>query len=295
MKNQRKATIFALAAVLFWSTAGTAFKLSLVYLEPAQLLFYAAFVSWLVFLAYALISGKASLLIKTPGKAILHSAFLGFLNPFLYYTVLFYAYDKIPAQQALILNYTWPLVLVLLSVPMLNQKIGPKSWISLLISFIGTVIVVTRGDLTGFRFSDISGSMMALGSALIWAIFWIQNVRDNRDETNKLFWNFLFGTAYAGIFMTITTGIEFPVWQGIAGMTYVGFFEMGITFILWLMALQLSSTTAKVSNYIFLSPLLSLVLIHYIVGEQIFISSVFGLVLVLAGIWLQRTDSAVKQ
>jgi drug/metabolite transporter (DMT)-like permease len=63
---------------------------------------------------------------------------------------------------------------------------------------------------------------------------------------------------------------------------------MGITFILWLMALKLSSTTAKVSNLIYLSPFISLILIHFFVGEVILISTVIGLAFIVGGIVLQQ-------
>jgi drug/metabolite transporter (DMT)-like permease len=71
--------------------------------------------------------------------------------------------------------------------------------------------------------------------------------------------------------------------EGLLGAAYVGTFEMGLTFVLWLKALRLSRTTAQVGNLIFLSPLLSLVLIHFLVGEEIFPSTLVGLVLILAG------------
>jgi len=74
------------------------------------------------------------------------------------------------------------------------------------------------------------------------------------------------------------------------GACYVGFFEMGITYIIWLMALKLSATTAKVTNLIYLSPFTSLIFIHFIVGEKILISTITGLVLIIAGIvWQQLT------
>ena len=77
-------------------------------------------------------------------------------------------------------------------------------------------------------------------------------------------------------------------WRALAGATYVGFFEMGISFVLWLAALRNSENTAKVGNMIFLSPFLSLILIHFIVGETIARSTYLGLVLIMGGLALQR-------
>ena len=76
--------------------------------------------------------------------------------------------------------------------------------------------------------------------------------------------------------------------MGLLGASYVGLFEMGITFVLWLSALKLSETTAKVGNLIFLSPFLSLIFIHFFVGEDILASTFIGLILIVAGILIQQ-------
>ena len=73
-----------------------------------------------------------------------------------------------------------------------------------------------------------------------------------------------------------------------AGAIYVGLFEMGITFILWLSAMKLTDHTARIGNLIFLSPFLSLVFIHFLVGEDIFPSTYVGLTLIIAGLVVQQ-------
>jgi drug/metabolite transporter (DMT)-like permease len=69
---------------------------------------------------------------------------------------------------------------------------------------------------------------------------------------------------------------------------YVGLFEMGITFALWLTAMKYAARpegggTARVANLIFLSPFLSLVFIHFLVGETIHPATVVGLAFIIAG------------
>ncbi|OPY92914.1 MAG: EamA-like transporter family protein [Syntrophaceae bacterium PtaU1.Bin231] len=69
---------------------------------------------------------------------------------------------------------------------------------------------------------------------------------------------------------------------------------MGITFVTWLKALQLSRTTAQVSNLVYAAPFFSLFLIRYIVGEEILPSTVVGLVLIVAGVIVQQYASRAK-
>ena len=295
MKQQRQAYTYALLAVLCWSTIGSAFKLSLRYLDFLTLLLFASFVSVVVLFIVLLIQGKPDLLKKLKKEDLLHSAFLGLLNPFLYYVVLLKAYELLPAQEAGTLNYIWPLVLVLLSITMLRQKITGWSVMAILVSFSGIILISTHGQLLTFRFSKPVGVILAVGSAIFWALYWIFNMKDRREEVSKLFLNFCFGFLY--IFLTIAIlrllGLNwsrYPLlpWQGIVGSVYLGIFEMGITFILWMMALKLSSTTAKVSNLIYLSPFGSLILIHFLVGEVILLSTVIGLVFIIGGIIIQQ-------
>jgi len=66
---------------------------------------------------------------------------------------------------------------------------------------------------------------------------------------------------------------------------------MGIAYVVWLKALRFSRTAARVSNFIYLVPFLSLMMIHFTVGEEILLSTVVGLVLIVAGIMIQQYDS----
>ncbi len=283
-----RAWLYALSAVLLWSTVASIFKLTLRHVDFVHLLLIS---SWTAFLALFLVliaQGKVSLLRRLTVRELLHSAGLGALNPYLYYLVLFKAYSLIPAQDALALNYTWPVVLVLLSVPLLGQRIGPGSVGAILVSFSGVVLIATRGDLGTLGVSHPFGASLALGSSLVWALFWIFNLRDRRDPVLKLFLSFGFGSLFILATVLLGEGIRIPNWPGFLGGIYSGLFEMGLTFLLWLKALELARTTARVSNLVFLSPFLSLVLIRVLVGEAILPSTLAGLVLIVCGILLQQ-------
>ena len=288
MEKQEKAYIYAIVAVLLWSSVASVIKISLRYLDVLPFLFYASVSSTVILFCHLLFLGKLDLLKALVKKDYFHSALLGFLNPFLYYVVLFKAYSILPAQEAQTLNFTWPIMLVLLSIPFLNQKIKLRSVLAIIISFFGVFIISTRGDVLGLRLTNVSGVSLAVGSSVIWALFWIYNVKDKRDEVVRLFLNFTFGSCFIFILMLAFSKVEAPSISGIVGAIYIGLFEMGITFLVWLKALKLSRTTAHVTSLIYLVPFLSIVVIHFVVGEKIFFSTVTGLILIVAGIILQK-------
>ena len=106
----------------------------------------------------------------------------------------------------------------------------------------------------------------------------------------KLFLNFLFGYLYiiAALLITRKWQISGLAVKGILAAAYVGVFEMGITFLFWLRALQMAETTDKVSNLVYLAPFLSLVFVHFILHEPVYYTTPIGLVLIISGIWLQN-------
>jgi drug/metabolite transporter (DMT)-like permease len=287
MKNQNKAYLFALASVLLWSTVATAFKIALNFSTIIQMLTIASVTSTLSIYIILYFTHQHNKLLQQKPIDYYKSAIYGLLNPFLYYLVLFKAYSLLPAQEAQPLNYTWVLVVSLLSVIVLKQKIKLINFIALLVSFMGVVVISTRGDILAFKFSNLYGVILAVGSSLIWGTYWILNLKDNRLDTIKLFWNFFFGSVFSLITLFISYSYIIDI-KGIASSVYIGLFEMGITFFLWMKALGLSVNTAKVGNIVYLSPFISLIFIHFILGEQIMVSSFVGLLLIILGVLIQK-------
>ena len=288
MVDQRKAYFYGLGAVFFWSTVATAFKLSLRHLPPAQLLLYAAVFSTLTLGAILAARGRFLATLGALRHDWRQSLGLGLLNPFLYYLVLFRAYDLLPAQEAQPLNYTWAITLSLLSVPLLKQRIAPRDLVAILVSYLGVVVISTKGDVLGLHFAAPLGVALALGSTVIWALYWIYNTKSGRDPLAGLFRNFLCSLPLIFAWCLGFTELQPPSLPGLLGAAYVGVFEMGVTYVLWQQALDRSESTAKISNLIFLSPFLSLVFIHLLVGETILGSTLVGLVLIVCGQAIQQ-------
>ncbi|MBP7679012.1 MAG: DMT family transporter [Bacteroidales bacterium] len=288
MTKQNKAYLYAGTAVFMWSTVGTAFKLTLSSLHPVIMLLYASLVSIIVLLTILFIQGKASLLLRFSRKDLLRSALNALLNPLLFYVVLFFSYDMLLTQEAMVINFTWPLPLTLLSILILKQNISLKSVLAILISFLGIVVIATKGDIFALHFENPAGVLLALSSTIIWSFFWIVNIRDKRDEVIKLFLNFSFGSIYVllvAVFFKLPFTLSF---NALLGIGYIGIFEMGVAYVLWLKGLQLSETTAKVSNLLFIAPFFSLIFINIFVGERILWSTLAGLAFVVTGIIMQR-------
>jgi drug/metabolite transporter (DMT)-like permease len=260
-------------------------------MDYLQLLLYSTAVSLFILFALLLAQKKIHLLKTYSGKQYIRSFLMGILNPFLYYIVLFKAYSLLPAQQAQPLNYTWPIMVVVLSLPLLHQRINVLNILAVMISFCGVIVIATQGNIQNLNIQNGGGVVLALGSSFIWALFWILNLWDKRDNVAKLFLNFGFGFIFILLVAPLLSSpLSFSVY-GFAGIAYIGVFEMGVSFVIWMKALSLSHTTAQVSNLIYLSPFVSLVFIHFFVGEIIRFSTVIGLGIIVLGIALQHCAS----
>jgi drug/metabolite transporter (DMT)-like permease len=289
MDKTRKPYIYAGLAIFFWSTIPTAFKICLGELPILPMLTIASVTSTLALFIILIAEKKTGLLKTISGGELFNSALLGLINPFLYYLILLKAYQLLPAQVAQPLNMIWPVILVFLSIPILKQKIERRSFVALFISFIGVYIISSQGNIFNRGHANITGVLLATGSSLFWAFYFILNVKDIRDPGVKLFLNFLFGSVYLIAAMSITNSWpENITFRGLASSVYIGLFEMGITFFFWLKALQMSATTAKVSNLVYLAPFLSLIFVHFILHEPIFYTTPAGLLLIISGILIQN-------
>ncbi len=285
-----KPRVLALTAVVFWSTAASAFKITLRWLTPYQLVLLASTVSAAALWTMVLLRAKPCTESDFSRYSFLKSAARGLLNPFLYYLVLLEAYNGLPAQIAMVINYLWPLVLMILSAPLLKQHVSFKMAIASVISFCGVGVLAIGGNPIG-GYLPLPAIGLALVSTVIWALFWILNVRASGDAVRNLAESFLFGLLYLVIYGVISGKIislcSLDI-QGVIGSVYIGLFEMGITFVIWQKALKLSETTSEVGNLIYLTPFIALVFIGSVVGEKIGLWTVAGLLLVIGGIVLQK-------
>ncbi len=289
----RTSLILALSVVLMWSTVATAFKLTLALISPLQMLWIAVTTSFVILLAATIAQKKTALarqyLQQSPGYFLL----LALLNPTLYYLILFAAYDQLPAQQAQALNYTWAVVLSLLAVPFLGQKFTFRNLISIILAYGGVVVIATQGNLLALDFKNPLGVALGLGSSVFFAGYWILNTRQPRDAVVSLL--LCFGLSFpmlSGLMLWQGEVTAMP-WQAVAGGIYIGTFEMGFAFLLWMQAMRMTDNTAQLSNLVYLSPPLSLLLLATIADEPVMISTIVGLVLIISGVLFQQLKRRV--
>lgn len=269
----------------------TAFKWSLNYTTPLQLIALASVVSWLFFLVALGITGELKILKSTSSGEITRSLLFGLLNPGIYYLVLFEAYDRLPAQDAMAINYTWGLTLPLISALFTRQWPSGRALALALLSYLGILVIATDGRLMALEFEHPMGVGLALLSTVLWGLAWSLNSLQKLEAIPALFLNFTAAIPVLWIVMWLDGSMASLTWQSLAAGVYVGLFEMGIAFLLWLNALRMTQNTLQLSSLIFLAPVISLLLITTVLGEAISVATLIGLGLILVGLAAQQLRS----
>lgn len=295
MRESNKAIIYGLIAVLSWSTVATMFKTALKYYTHFEMLIVATLTSLIVFaIALTVRSGWHELKMLTQ-KDWGRFALIGLINPLAYYLVLFKAYDLLPAQIAQPINYFWPIILLILLAIFAKQPIASHKYIGMALSLGGVTLISFGSGSIGGNDLSVAGIGLAFLSAFLWAIYWIINSKNKRfSDITVLFVSFLFGSIYlctAACFIPVSL---FSV-KGFLSSMYVGMFEMGIPFIFFGLAIRKTTNPALVNQLCYLSPFLSLFLIHLFLGEHIYPTTYIGLLLIVTGIAFNEWVSIRKQ
>jgi drug/metabolite transporter (DMT)-like permease len=285
--RQRRAYVFAALTVCCWATVSTAFKIGLRELHYAQLLLVANAVAVAVLAVLVIASGRVAALRALPAREHVRSLILGLMNPVAYYLLLFQAYGMLPAQVAQPVNYTWAIALSLLAVPLLGQRIGVAELAAAAIAYAG-VVVISLGSGASLAAVRWDGIALTLLTTVVWALYWIANSRARSEPVLRVFLNFLYALPASALACALLAGFAIPGGPSLWGALWVGVFEMGVTFVLWQQALLLSVNAARVSNLIFATPFLALLPIALILGEPIAPTTIPGLLLILAGLFVQQ-------
>ena len=284
MTQDNKAIVYAAIAVLSWSTVASAFKIALRYLSSFELLLVASCTAFLIFLFTLLARKKWKEVKNLSASQWRWFALLGLLNPVTYYLVLFRAYDLLPAQVAQPVNYSWPILLLILLSLFAGQSIPKIKYVGMLLSLGGVVLISAGTGLSDKLEFSVTGFLLAFLSAFLWAGYWmVSNKRKEVDAIIALTVTFFFGSAYLLIASLWMEPVVLPIQALLSGM-YVGAFEIGIPFVCFGMAIKLTSNATLVNQMCYLSPFLSLFLIHLVLGEQIVWTTYAGLLLIVVGI-----------
>ncbi|MES0812571.1 EamA family transporter [Roseibium sp. SCPC15] len=157
-----KATVIGLSAVLMWATLGV-FGAGSGQVPPFLLNALCFGISGALALLWLAVSGKLALLRQPIGVWA-----FGTLGLFGFHFFYFTAIRNAPPVEANLINYTWPLLIVLFSAFLPGEKLRVHHILGTILGLAGAALLITGGD--GIQFSG--GSALGYGAAIASSLFW---------------------------------------------------------------------------------------------------------------------------
>ena len=282
-----KQYMYAGMTVVIWATMATVVKILLADIPDLQALAISGFFAALFFLIINIITGKLKLFKKYGFKDYCKMGGLGFLGLFLYAALYFRGIRLLTSQEACIINYLWPIMVLVFSCLLLKEKFTVKKIVAMFVSFAG-IIVLVLGNGAGSSSNQMTGIILCVCAAVCYGLFCVLNKKANYDQNVQMMVTWIIVMISAGVLGLLTEH-----WVPVMGMQWAGLIWLGvvvkaIAYFLWALVLNGAKNTAKIANIAYLTPFISILISAIVLKEHLHFTALIAIVLIVGGIMIQN-------
>ena len=292
MQSNASAYIKLILCALFWGATFIAGRIAVQSMPPLTIAtgrFLVALVL-LLLIAWRLEGG----LPKLSRRQLWVTLALGLTGIAIYNVFFFGALQRIPAGRTALLVALSPILTAVTVALLMKENLGPYRWGGIALALIGTLTIVTQGDilsqtnqlLTSFGW----GELCMLAAIVSWVSYTVISRFALRGLTP------IAATTYATLWGTLILGLaalteiqtlraDMLNWQTILSIFYLGSFGSAIAFI-WYNEGVKKIGPARTVVFTNLVPVFGLLLSYLILDESIYVSMVVGGAIVIAGVTL---------
>lgn len=281
-----KSYLYAGVSIFLWSTTATVTKLLLGSLNSMQVLGISSLFAFLFLLVINLIKGNFRYFKIYTAKDFIKMALIGTLGTFLYNLLLTIGIGIMPASQAFIINYLWPMMAVIFGCILLEEAFTARKMIAVILSFIGVIFVTSNGDLLQLDAHHLTGALLCVCAAVFYGLFTVLNKKNDYDSYFSMMIFHFMSFILPVICMAVTGDPFLATGPQLPGLIWIGVGTNAIAFTTWALALKFGDT-AKISNLAYITPFLSLIWTSTVLKEPFRLFSFLGLLLIVAGIGVQ--------
>jgi drug/metabolite transporter (DMT)-like permease len=279
-ENKQKALFHILICVCLWALIPVVSKTGQAGLDNHQFLFWSGLVSVITLFVATIINKKLSAFKTYSKKDMAYAVFTGFIGAYLCYILLYFGYASASGLEVLILQYSWPLMVVLISIFYLKEKQNLRRWLSVIIGLTGVFIVLTKGNLHNINFGNLKVDLLVIAGAFCIALFSILSKKLTSEPYSLNTIYFITGCVCAFLSMLLFSKFALPSRQNIIPILINGIFVNGISYILWVKGLRLANAS-YLAPFGFLTPVISAIYLITFFNEPLLMPYIAGLVLVL--------------
>ena len=282
--------IFLVFAVLFWSGNFIFGRLVSTSIEPMQLSFFRWFFVLILLLPYILLHYKNILSVfKKKYFLIIIFGALGIAG---FNTFLYYGLQTTTATNALLINSSTPIFIIVLSALIFRTTITKLQLFGVFVSTIGVIYLILKGDINHIlELKFTVGDLWIIAACIDWALYTVM-LKFKPKELNAF--EFLGLTAFIGtiilalVFFYQGYSFEFSFLEKDAvlySLIYIVLFPSILSFYFWNIS-TMEVGVNKTGQFTHLMPIFGAVLAYIFLGEVLEFYHFVGIVLIGTGIYL---------
>ena len=229
LTQTQKGVIYLVLCIVLWSLIGTVAKFSKSGLDHYQYLFYSSIISFLSLFVVAFVSKSLKEILSYSKLVLLFLFFLGFLD-FMFYLLLYFGYYYATSLEVLVIQYTWPIFILILSIFILKEKVTKKSFLAMFLGFFGVFLVVTKANFSNFSFVSVDILLVVLLSSFCFALFSVLSKKVKINAINAALIYFFAATIYSSFSMQIFSNFVLPAKSDIFAIVLNGSLINGLSY-----------------------------------------------------------------
>ena len=214
---------------------------------------------------------------------------LSLLGGAIFSSLQFVALQHTSALNASIFNSFAPAIIVAGGALFFKERLGPLNLAGVALSFIGVMVIVSRGDATTFAsFAFNKGDVILLVNMMVWAVYSV--FLRTRPKIHQMSFTFLLA-AIAGLSLLPFAALEHAGgftfkfdWLTLSVLAYVTVFSGALAYVAWNRGVE-SLGAARGGVFLHLIPFYGAVLATTLLGESLQFFHVGGCALILTGVW----------
>lgn len=290
--------ILLLLGVAFWSGNYVLGRFISSDIEPLQLAFYRWITVCLILSPILILKyKKLYLAFKNSPKILISQSVLGItaFNTFLYYGV-----QTTTATNALLINSSTPMIIVLISFLILNTSISKTQLLGIILSTIGVLFLVLKGDFVNIlEFKTTNGDLWIILACFVWALYTVL-LKFKTDDLRPF--EFFTLTTFIG---TTILSIPFFIFSSdfslsfieksevLYSLLYIVIFPSILSFYFWNIS-TLKLTANVTGQFTHFMPIFGAIFAYFLLGERLETYHLIGFSLIILGIYISVLFKKLK-
>lgn len=297
-QSLRSAYIKLVCCAFFWGGTFIAGRIAVQVIPPLTVATGRFIIASLLLLiiAYRVEGGLPRLSFKQVWVTLI----LGLTGIAIYNFFFFGALERMPAGKTALLVALSPIMTAVTVALILKEKLGPYRWGGIALALIGTLTIVTKGEILNATQSLVEsfglGELLMFGALVSWVGYTVFSRFALKGLTP------IAATTYATLWGTLVLGLaalseldalsaDMLTWNNFFTVFYLGAFGSAIAFIWYNEGVKMIGP-ARTVVFTNLVPVFGLLLGYLILDEPIYLSMIIGGAIVIAGVTL--TNQANK-